>query len=414
MKKNDEIDLISIIVPVYNSERYLEQCVRSIIQQTYTNLEIILVDDGSCDCSGALCDLLAKEDCRIKVVHKTNGGQQDARTAGIKLASGKYLGFVDSDDWIEPEMYRFLYDSIEGAELSTTGLYREGTDGTVYEKWNDMFVPGTYSITDSCFAENLIIYKDYQRGAVIGGISNNLVDKLFLTSIAKQVADSANIKVVHEEDFLFLLIYILHCNKVCITDKVFYHYRNNPDSVTNSTTPRYLVDQTYYYQTVIKELEVHPCKEVLINQFQRRFLYSIFTLVGKELGITNYNQYPNLIFPKPQMLKNKKIVLFGAGKVGSSYLRDWEMKNICQVLAWVDNSRNNLNIGKRVVQNPEVITTMEYDFVVCAVMKKRDAENIKHQLVLLNVPESKILWEEPKDIWKEFFLNYKEEENAYI
>ena len=102
-------DLISIIVPVYNMEQYMERCVNSIINQTYHNLEIILVDDGSTDHSPAMCDEYALRDGRIKVVHKPNGGLSDARNAGLTVASGNYIGYVDSDDWIEPQMYEKMY-----------------------------------------------------------------------------------------------------------------------------------------------------------------------------------------------------------------------------------------------------------------------------------------------------------------
>ena len=104
-------DLISIIVPVYNMEQYLERCMNSIWQQTYTNLEIILVDDGSTDQSPQMCDDYARKDNRIKVVHKQNGGLSDARNAGLAIASGAYIGYVDSDDWIEPDMYERMYQA---------------------------------------------------------------------------------------------------------------------------------------------------------------------------------------------------------------------------------------------------------------------------------------------------------------
>ena len=98
-------ELISIIVPVYKVEKYLEKCVKSILKQTYTNLEIILVDDGSPDKCGQLCDELAKTDDRIKVFHKENGGLSDARNFGVERANGEYIGFVDSDDYIHESMY---------------------------------------------------------------------------------------------------------------------------------------------------------------------------------------------------------------------------------------------------------------------------------------------------------------------
>lgn len=103
---------ISIIVPVYNIEEYLPRCIESILRQTYTNLQLVLVDDGSKDRSGALCDEYAKKDSRILVVHKENGGSSSARNRGIEVATGEYLGFVDSDDYVEPDMYGKMVTAI--------------------------------------------------------------------------------------------------------------------------------------------------------------------------------------------------------------------------------------------------------------------------------------------------------------
>ena len=119
-------ELISIIVPVYKVEKYLEKCVNSILKQTYTNLEIILVNDGSPDKCGQLCDELAKIDDRIKVFHKENGGLSDARNYGVERANGKYIGFVDSDDYIHECMYEELYKAIKksGTSIVECGVTR--------------------------------------------------------------------------------------------------------------------------------------------------------------------------------------------------------------------------------------------------------------------------------------------------
>ena len=100
--------MISIIIPVYKTEPYLRKCVDSVLAQTYTNLEVILVDDGSPDDCGKICDEYAAKDSRVKVIHKENGGLSSARNCGLDVATGKYIGFVDSDDWIDPDMYETL------------------------------------------------------------------------------------------------------------------------------------------------------------------------------------------------------------------------------------------------------------------------------------------------------------------
>ena len=114
------MDLVSIIIPVYGVEQYLDRCVRSVVNQSYPHLEIILVDDGSADQCPAICDAWASRDSRIQVIHKTNGGLSSARNAGLDAARGAWIGFVDSDDYIAPEMYEVLYQAVQstGADLA--------------------------------------------------------------------------------------------------------------------------------------------------------------------------------------------------------------------------------------------------------------------------------------------------------
>lgn len=124
--------LISVIVPVYKVEQYLDRCVKSIVYQTWNNLEIILVDDGSPDGCPQMCDEWARRDARIRVIHKENGGLSDARNAGMAAATGEYIAFVDSDDWIEPDMYRLLYEQMERtqSDIAACGAEMDWEDGT--------------------------------------------------------------------------------------------------------------------------------------------------------------------------------------------------------------------------------------------------------------------------------------------
>lgn len=140
-----EEPLISVIVPVYNVEKYLDKCVDSIVNQTYKNLEIILVDDGSPDNCPKMCDNWAKKDKRIKVIHKENGGVSSARNVGIDNAKGEYIGFVDSDDWTEKKYIQKLYEVLiqENADIALCGYNR--VTGANIEKIN---INGTSEITD--------------------------------------------------------------------------------------------------------------------------------------------------------------------------------------------------------------------------------------------------------------------------
>lgn len=126
------MDLISVIVPVYKVEAYLDKCIQSIVDQTYRNLEIILVDDGSPDNCGTMCDAWEAKDSRIRVIHKKNGGLSDARNAGMAIATGEYMGFIDSDDFIAPDMYRLLLERMEadGSDIAACGVEMVREDGT--------------------------------------------------------------------------------------------------------------------------------------------------------------------------------------------------------------------------------------------------------------------------------------------
>ena len=132
---------ISVIVPIYKVENYLNRCVESIRKQTYRNLEIILVDDGSPDACGEMCDRYAQEDSRIRVIHKENGGLSDARNAGIEVAAGEYIAFIDSDDWIDDKMYEVLYHTLlkydaDIAECSYRNLFGDSHIEEISEKFN--------------------------------------------------------------------------------------------------------------------------------------------------------------------------------------------------------------------------------------------------------------------------------------
>ena len=127
-------ELISIIVPVYNVEKCIGKCVNSIQRQTYQDLEIILVDDGSTDGSGGICDQYALKDSRIKVIHKQNEGLSDARNSGLEICTGKYVGFVDGDDWIADDMYEFLYRTLcdNQADVAVCGRFLESDEDGIY------------------------------------------------------------------------------------------------------------------------------------------------------------------------------------------------------------------------------------------------------------------------------------------
>ncbi len=402
-------DLVSIIVPVFNSEPYLSRCIESILAQTYLALEIILVDDGSTDNSGRICDEYSDKDLRIKVVHKDNGGQQDARTKGIAIAQGTYIGFVDSDDWIDKDMYENLMDEVEDFDLVTTGIWRHDKTGNMIETWMDLLPEGIYTKKRDLerLYENLIVYSKYNSGAVIGGISNNLYCKLFKASIVKEIYQKANIFIRNGEDFLFCLLYELKCKSIKITRNCYYHYIDNNESVSYNANLNYLKEQNDFYLAVDEALKGHWMEESLRHQLQRRLMYSVYVGMKKYMKFDEEIGFPTYAYPYGNELDGKKIVLFGAGKVGRSFYRDIENSTALRVVLWIDNYPTDVPCMGTKIEFPEKLLETDYDYVVCAVLKEGQANNMKSQLIGLGIEESRILWKEPITPPIEIFLKKK-------
>jgi len=215
------MDKISVIIPVYNVQDYLEECVNSILAQTYTNLEIILVDDGSKDNSGQLCDAFSKRDSRVKVIHKENGGVSTARNAGIESATGEYIAFVDADDYIAPDMYSRLMNLLKyfGADFcfsNRTMNQCEPLIKSVYVRNN----------TEALRKFNSFSFEgdDHIPNSIWGGIiSSAIVKKLRFPD-----------DIHHYEDYYMQKQYLSASKVVVITNEPFYYYRIREGSANRS------------------------------------------------------------------------------------------------------------------------------------------------------------------------------------
>ena len=209
---------ISIIVPVYNVEAYLEKCVESILKQTYTNLEILLVNDGSTDKSGELCDKLALRDHRIRVIHKENGGLSDARNRGIDEASSNLIGFIDSDDYIDEDMYETLYRQMVAskADLSMCGHY------DVYHQIPEKQVAEIK--TWELMPEEAI--KMVMEAKIL---SVTAVNKLYKKALFEQL----RFRIGKIAEDAFIMVDLIHqCSKIVATNEKKYNYVHRENSIT--------------------------------------------------------------------------------------------------------------------------------------------------------------------------------------
>lgn len=224
LKGNCEMEkLISVIVPVYNSQKWLERCVNSILNQTYSSLEIILVDDGSSDNSGKLCDYLSQKDHRIVVIHTINGGAARARNIGLDRATGEYIGFVDSDDYIEPEMYSCLLNALidNVADIACVGTIRENQNGC---DAHIIRCPGK----ETEFADFEIL-QEILLGRYIG---SSLCSKLY----ARECWEHVRLPEGETNEDTKIIFELYSGKKMIHTAKSLYHYTVNSNSVTHTLT----------------------------------------------------------------------------------------------------------------------------------------------------------------------------------
>jgi len=213
-----DLPLISVIVPVYNVEAYLDRCVQSIVDQTYPNLEIILVDDGSLDNCPAMCDAWAARDSRIKVIHKENGGLSDARNAGMAAASGAYMGFVDSDDFISADMYQLLYDRMiaDGSDIAACGVVQIFEDGTPSRN----LTPSGSCILNSREAMEAVIRESWLKQPVWY--------KLYRSELVRELPFPAG---KYHEDVFWTWQAVARARSVSIFDTPCYYYAQRSGSI---------------------------------------------------------------------------------------------------------------------------------------------------------------------------------------
>ena len=266
MQNKDEKDLISIIVPVYNVGQYLDRCMTSILQQTYRRLEIILVDDGSTDSSPAKCDAYARKDSRVRVIHKPNGGLSDARNAGLAVASGDYIGYVDSDDWIEPDMYERMHQACaaHGAQLAVCRYFCEYKDHTV--------AGGGGSVVPLSREALLEIYISGHEEYVI---YNSVWSKLFHRDL---VSGALFPKGRNSEDIMYTTRAFCKVERAVYLDQCFYHYvLYREGSIMNEADNKRMFDDEIPFWrehiACIRQMVSPQMADLAGYHFQRRLLF---------------------------------------------------------------------------------------------------------------------------------------------
>lgn len=258
-------ELISVIVPIYNVEKYVSKCIDSIINQSYGNIEIILVDDGSTDNSSSIIEDYKKIDKRIKVYHKKNGGLSDARNFGIKKSKGNYFCFIDSDDWIDKDFIEFLYRNLieNDCEISICNKYIDYDDGT---QW----IPSSSNRITIMEKEKALIYLNSFKG-----FDMSACDKMFKRSSFENIEFPIGKKC---EDFYTIFKTFDQCEKIVFIDTPKYHYFQRKGSITRNNNIN-----TSYVDAAIYQINYFEKKHLnLVPYAKSMYVFCI---------LSNYNDY---------------------------------------------------------------------------------------------------------------------------
>lgn len=368
---------ISVIIPIYNVKLYLSRCIKSVINQTYKDLEIILVDDGSTDGSQDICDEFQCVDDRITVIHQRNQGLVCARKAGLDIAKGKFVAFVDGDDWIEPDMYKEMLKELINmhSNIVLSGFYRNDKVGYLPDL-------GNIILTEE---NRAFLLRDFFEG-------KNLYHNIWLCLFEKELIVDAYQKVPNNMQYGEDAICFLHCllaaEKMCWMKEAYYHYTVRAESMTHVSSMYDICKVWVYCAGLIRNAETGIADEE-IDEWLNLKLFNI--LVQQTHGRAKHYQISDI-----STFFHKKIIIYGAGKVGIDYWKQMSNYSACQIVAWVDQNFEKISCPYRAIQDVETIKNVEFDVVLVAVASEETYLQIRQSLVQKGIDQERIIWNQPR------------------
>ncbi|MDD3239896.1 MAG: glycosyltransferase family 2 protein [Lachnospira sp.] len=365
--------MISVIVPIYNVSKYLHQCIDSIINQTYNNLEIILVDDGSTDDSGTICDEYALADARIAVIHKKNGGLVSARKAGMRYAKGEYIGYVDGDDWIEPQMYEKLYQIISRFDVQIVLCDHFENNQNNLKMVHSCFEEGIYhkqDLINEIYPQMISRNKFYEQG-----VSAAVWGKLYKKDVIEEFQLEVDDRIIMGEDAACIYPCMLYVSSIYILHDCLYHYRQTMDSISKQKRdyPQERERFKVLYHTTLKKLRRYSHVYDVCRQWKE---YVLFLMIPRVECI--YKDYWQLdyLYPFSKVKKGSKVILYGAGTYGQRLYNNLTSTHFCEIVLWVDQNYKELSNMGFAVQSPEKIKLMDYDYIIVAITYAKPREEV--------------------------------------
>jgi len=389
---------VSIVVPVYNAEEYLERCVYSILNQTYDNIEVILIDDGSRDKSFDVCKNIARNDKRVLAYKQMNMGSLEARKTGIESASGKFVMCVDSDDWIEENMveelmhYMMKYD----VDMVLSGISYDYTQKELNKVWLDGVTPGFYDLKniDSEVFTHFFLEKE---GECIGrGIRGHICTRLFKRNLILNIMDQIDTRIKNGDDDACLYSAILSSESIYVLDKAFYHYCIRDNSLCQSVANRSLVDVELLGKYLRGHVEQHFAASKLIKQLNKYMYVEAKETAKRIYRIKEVKRY---IFPFDELPPRSKIVIYGAGNVGKEYIEYLNSNMQYKLMAWIDKKIDK----KKNVQELSIIKSIEYDYIILAAASRKTAESMRTSISNYVENLQTILWDRPLIKYEDVF-----------
>jgi len=287
MEIEKDIPLISVIVPIYNSEKYLERCIDSICSQTYTNLEVILVNDGSTDSSLSICQKFASIDSRVLINDIPNGGVSNARNTGIKSANGTYIQFLDSDDYMLDNYIQVLYDLLiyNQADMVVCSIKVLDNNLTELDYWD-----AENHVLDFAKPDSDVVFNLFDRFLVFGP-----VNKLFKSAILKNEGILYDTAISYGEDMLLNLEYLQCINKIVFTNEVYWPYvQDNVNSLSNKRRDDKIDIVKLLHGSIENFLDKIKCKEKrfekLLNQRMFDYCYNESFAIARDNTVSFFSK----------------------------------------------------------------------------------------------------------------------------
>ena len=378
--------MVSIIVPVYNVEKFLPRCIESVQRQTMQDLEIILVDDGSTDSSGIICDRYALKDNRINVIHQKNGGQVSARNSGIAIAQGEYIGFVDSDDWIEEDMISILYESaiMNKADVVAEGMVEDAFGKISYCK--NALENGVYSTEPELnyLHSNMISCDEYFKF----GILPYLWNKLFRRELVVKHMPFVDKDIRIGEDAAAVYVMLRAASSVVVLDFCHYHYCLRESSIMGKRMEvgEELKSAKVLYSYLSNRLIGQEMNSPYVNSIKK---YMVNILLTRMYGL--FAQINNsLLFPFFNVKEGDSIIIFGAGALGKAVFRYATKNSNIRVKGWADRDYEKYQKLELPVSNIEELDVSSDIKIVVAVFSDKAFEQINKNLQALDIDEEQI------------------------